>query len=111
MENAMIRDGGPSRALAAYARATRIRGRTAHLVDAREESRFWRPSAEVPRSPAQDVGRGAGAPVTHRIHAPVKTSFSLGFGFAAGATALRALLLLPVAGALLIVLFRLLASL
>ena len=96
-------------ALSAYEHAPHGDGGSHHLIDAREQPRFWRPTAgRAAPPPAAPAGPQQ---VVHGVDRPVRTSFKLGFGFAAGAWAFRVIVQLLVLGALLIVTLSLLARL
>jgi hypothetical protein len=107
MANVIGRDVQRARTLTAYQRAATI-GAPPHLVDAREQPRFWRRPADGNTAQPAQVGArvdGATVHVKHGVEAPLRTSFGLGLGFAAGAWAFRALVQLLIGGALLLALW------
>ena len=107
MAKTIGRDLQRAQTLTAYQRAATM-GARPHLVDAREQPRFWRRPAGGGAAPEPSVGAGVGGEtvrVRHGIEAPLRTSFGLGLGFAAGAWTFRMLVQLVIGAALLLALW------
>jgi hypothetical protein len=111
MEPAMAktigRDVQRPQTVSAYQRAAAM-GVRPHLVDAREQPRFWRPPVGGGTVRPAEVGArvdGATIHVKHGVEAPLRTSFGLGLGFAAGAWTFRVVVQLLFGGALLLALW------
>lgn len=104
MAKSIGKDVRRDQTVTAYQRAATI-GAQRHVLDAREQPGFWRRPAggAAPHAAAVGPAIDAGSVrVTHHVETPLRTSFGLGFGFAAGAWTFRLLVQLLVGGALLL---------